>query len=123
MMRWSCAGPLGPRERAASRVVGGDEPVEEFFKLLLGALHAVRQPLLAEDAEKTFEKIQPRRVGRSVMKLDPGMAAEPSTSCFILVDVQVIHHAMELAVGIGAHHVIHEAQEVPRGVPVADVSD
>lgn len=52
-------GALGPGERIASLVVVGEETVEEFFEVLLRALHAVRKPLLAEDAEEAFDEIQP----------------------------------------------------------------
>ena len=40
-------GAFGPGERRAGGVVAGKKPVEQIFEVLLGALYAVRQPLLA----------------------------------------------------------------------------
>ena len=52
-------GALGPDERIAGLVVAGEEAVEEFFEILFGALHAVRQALLAENAEEALDQIHP----------------------------------------------------------------
>ena len=71
----------------AAGVVAGYEADEEFFQILLGVLHAMRQSLLTEDAEKAFDEVHPGSVRGSVMELDPWISPEPATKGFILVDV------------------------------------
>jgi hypothetical protein len=48
---------FGPGERITGLVVVREEAVEEFFEILLRALHTVRQPLLAEHTEETLDEI------------------------------------------------------------------
>ena len=93
---------FGPGERIATGVIVCNEPLEEFSQVLFGMLYAVCQTLLAQNAEESFYEVDPRGVGGNVMKLDARMAAEPAARCFILVDVQIIHYYMKLAMGIGA---------------------
>jgi hypothetical protein len=80
-------GALGPGEGIAGLVVAGEEAVEEFLEILLGMLDAVRQALLAEDAEETFDEVHPRGMRGGVVKVDWRMATEPSPSRLVLVDV------------------------------------
>ena len=83
---------LGPGERMTSLVVVSEEAVEEFFEIVLRPLHTVRQPLLAENTEEAFDEIQPGGMGRSVVKPNLRMAAQPSAGSFILMNVQVIDY-------------------------------
>ena len=53
-------GAFGPSEWVAGLVVAGQEAVEKFLEILCGMLDAVRQALLAEDAEETFDEVHPR---------------------------------------------------------------
>ena len=71
-------------------VVVGEEAREEFFEILVGSLRAVRQTLHREDAEEAFDKIHPRGVRGSVVKVNSRVAPEPATGGLILVDVQMI---------------------------------
>ena len=59
---------FGPDERIAGGVVVGEETQEEILKFLLRSLHAMRQPLLAEDAEEALDQIDPGGVRGSVME-------------------------------------------------------
>jgi hypothetical protein len=93
-------GPFGPGEGAAIGVVAGDELLKEFLEILFGSLHAVRQSLLAQDAEEAFDQIQPGSMGRSVVELDSWVAPEPAAGGLILVDVQIIRNDMEFSIGI-----------------------
>ena len=77
-------GTLGPREWIAGFVVAGEEAVEEFLEILFGALHAVRQALLAENAEEALDQIQPRSMRGSVVKVNLWTAAEPSLAASFL---------------------------------------
>ncbi len=87
-------GAFSPGERITSFVIVGEEAVEEFFEILFRPLHAVRQPLLTEDTEEAFDEVQPGGMGRSVVKPDLRMAAQPSAGSFILMNVQVIDYDM-----------------------------
>ena len=49
-------GTLGPGEWVAGLVVAGEEAVQEVLKIPFGVLHAVRQALLAENAEETLDQ-------------------------------------------------------------------
>ncbi len=50
---------FGPSEWMAGLVVAGEEAVEEFLEILFGMLDAMRQTLLAEDAEEAFDEVHP----------------------------------------------------------------
>lgn len=50
-------GAFGPGERVTGLVVVGEEAAEEFFEILLGPLHAVRQRLFTENAEEAFNEV------------------------------------------------------------------
>ena len=50
-------GTFGPSEWITGLVVAGEETVQQFLEILLGMLDAVGQPLLAEDAEETFDQV------------------------------------------------------------------
>jgi hypothetical protein len=75
-------------------VVAGEKAVEEFLEIPLRPLHTVRQPLLAENAKEAFDEIQPGAMGRSVVKANLGMAAQPLAGSVILMNVQVIDYDM-----------------------------
>ena len=80
-------GAFGPSEGTTALVVAGQEAVEQFLEILLGMLDAVRQTLLAEDAEETFDQVQPRGMRGRVVKVDLRMANQPSPSRLVFVDV------------------------------------
>src|SRR5271157_1712708 len=86
-------------------------------------LDAVRQSLLAEDAEETFDQVHPRGMRGRVVKVDLRLANQPSPSRLVFVDVEVVHDHMEFPVRVGSHDLIHKAEKVYRGAPVADMSD
>ena len=78
---------FGPSKGIARFVIAGEEAVEKFFEILLGMLDAVRQTLLAEDAEETFDEVYPRGMRGGVVKADLRMATKPAPSRLVLVDV------------------------------------
>lgn len=80
-------GALGPSEWITALVVAGEEAVEQFLEILLGMLDAVRQTLLAEDTEETFDEVHPRGMRGRVVKVNLRMANQPSPSRLVLVDV------------------------------------
>ena len=57
-------------------------------------------------------------MGRGVVKVDSGMARQPPLGGLVLVNIQVIHDHMEIAIGAGGNDGIHELQEVHRGAPL-----
>jgi len=116
-------GAFGPSEWITGLVVAGQEAVEQFLEILLGMLDAVRQTLLAEDAEETFDQVHPRGMRGRVVKVDLRMANQPSPSRLVFVDVQVVHDHMEFPVGVGSHDVVHKAEKVYRSAPVTNMSD
>jgi hypothetical protein len=103
---------FGPGEGTALGVVAGEEPLKEFFQIVLRSLHTVRQPLLAEDAEEAFDQIHPGSMGWRVMELDSWVTLEPAAGDLIFMDVQIIRYDMKFPIGIGPYDVIHEAEEV-----------
>jgi hypothetical protein len=80
-------GAFGPSEGITGLVVAGEEAVEQFLEILLGMLDAVRQTLLAEDTEETFDEVHPRGMRGRVVKVNLRMANQPSPSRLVLVDV------------------------------------
>ena len=80
-------GAFGPSEGITGLVVAGEEAVEQFLEVLLGMLAAVRQTLLAEDAEETFDEVHPRGMRGRVVNVDLRMANQPALSRLVLVDV------------------------------------
>jgi hypothetical protein len=64
-----------------------------------------------ENAEKAFNHIHPKGVCGSVGKVHTRMCEQPLFFCFVLVNVQVIDHA------------IQETQEIDRGSTIPNMSD
>ena len=46
------------------------------------------------------------------MEPNKGMSSEPPSRRLILVDIQVVHHDVELAAGVSPQHLIHKAEKV-----------
>jgi len=94
-------GAFGPGEGITGLVVAGEEAVEQFLEILLGMLDAVRQTLLAENAEETFDEVYPRGMGGGVVKADLSMSHQPSPGRLVLLDVQLVYDHVEFPVGVG----------------------
>ena len=60
-------------------------------------------------------------MGRDVVEVDPGMALEPLLSRLVFVNIEVVQNDMQLTVGKGNRHLVHEVQEVARASPLLDV--
>ena len=74
--------------------------MQEVLKVPFGVLHAVRQALLAENAEEALDQVHPGGMRGCVVKLDLLMAAEPSPRRLVLVDVEVVHDDVQFSVPV-----------------------
>ena len=68
-------------------VVIGDEAKEIFLQFNPGAMHALRQSLSTENAEETFDQIDPGGVRRRVVKADARVALQPLVGGLVLMNV------------------------------------
>ena len=87
-------GALRPREGGAGLVVRLEVLQQKAPERVFRAIDALREPLLAQDAEEDLDEIDPGRMRRRVMKMDPGMALKPPAGRGVLVNVQVVEHHM-----------------------------
>jgi hypothetical protein len=65
--------PLGPGEGRWILAVLIQVPEQQLFQVFLGALDAVSQGLLGEDAEEAFDHVHPRSVRCGVVKMHSRM--------------------------------------------------
>jgi hypothetical protein len=54
---------LGPHKGLGVLVVLGDVVQQEFLELAFRSVHALRQALFAQDAEKAFDQVDPGGMG------------------------------------------------------------
>ena len=70
------------------------------FDEIFDALEAAASNAFASDFSKpSLHQIQPRRTGRSEVKMKAGVALEPGLHLWVFVSGVVIHHQMELSFG------------------------
>ena len=96
-------GAFGPRKRGTRLVVLVKVLQEKCSQRHLRAVDALGESLLAQDAEKDLDEIDPRGMRRRVMKADLGMTLEPPLGRGVLVNVQVVEHDMQVALWKGRH--------------------
>lgn len=113
---------LRPREGRAVLIVVGNKLNEKVFEFAPRAMHAVRQPLLTENAKEAFDEIHPGGMRRGVVEVDAGMAPEPAPGGRVFVNVEVVQDHVQIACGEGSDDVVQETKEVDRGATLLDVS-
>jgi hypothetical protein len=70
-------GTLGPGERRRVLTVLLEVSNQELRQFLFGTVHALRQCLPGENAEKAFDHVHPGSVRGGIVKVHSGMAQEP----------------------------------------------
>src|SRR5678815_971609 len=80
---------------------------QKILEVFLGTLHALRQCLPGENAEKAFNHIHPRGVRSGVVKVHSWMTQEPLFGRFVLVDVEVVQNNVKIADRIGLYDIVH----------------
>ena len=77
--------------------------------------------LLREDAEETFDLIEPRRARRREVEVHARVSGEPRDHFGRAVGRGVVEHHVELSTPVGALDLLHEREKVHRGVRVAQL--
>ena len=72
-------GPHGGDSRCCGNVAR-----QELLKFSFGVVHALRQVLLAKDAEETFHHLDPGSMGWRVVKVHLRMALQPESAASFL---------------------------------------
>ena len=67
-------------------VVLGDVIQQEFLELVFRSVHALRQALFAQDAEKAFDHGNPEGMGGGVVEVHLGISSPPALGRFVFVD-------------------------------------
>ena len=88
---------LGPSEGSRILAVLLQVSKQQILQVFLGTLHALRQRLPGENAEKAFDRVHPGGVRGSVVEMHPRMSQQSLFGRFVLVDVQVIQHNVKFA--------------------------
>jgi hypothetical protein len=68
--------------------------------------------LLLGDGEPDLDQVQPRPAGRGEVDLDPGIRGQPGLHLRMLVRRIVVHHQVQIDVGIGGGEMAQEGQEL-----------
>ncbi len=71
---------------------------------------------LGQDAEPHLHLVQPGGMGRRVMEIDQGVAAQPPVMLG-LMSAQVVEDHMQLRFGMLGYYPVHEVQELPAPAP------
>src|SRR5688572_5998121 len=87
---------LDPSERRATLVVRVDVRQDGGAQLRNARVRSAFQGFLSEQAKKALDEVEPRRVGRSEMKLHPRVAKQPSLHGRRLVGGQIVQHDMDV---------------------------
>src|ERR1035438_3459608 len=82
-------GALGPGERGGVLTVLLEVSNQKLLQFLFGTVHALRQCLPGENAEKAFDHVHPGSVGGGIVKVHSGRSEEPLFGGFVLMDVEV----------------------------------
>src|ERR1035441_9516804 len=82
-------GALGPGERRGVLTVLLEVSNQKLLQFLFGTVHALRQCLPGENAEKAFDHVHPGSVRGGIVKVHSGMTQEPLFGGFVLMDVEV----------------------------------
>jgi len=89
---------LGPGERAGTLVVAGDEGIDMRLELIDTLEGRTAQRLCGQDREPNFDLVEPRRMGRGVVEVNPRMAGQPQLTLRLVGGKIVDDDAMRRAV-------------------------
>jgi hypothetical protein len=97
-------------------IVVGHKPIYRLAELDDGSKTRSPQGLAAQDAEPAFDLVEPRGMGRRVVKMGMGMPGLP-TVVLRFVGTQIVHNDVQLAAGISGDDLIHEVQKFAPSTP------
>jgi len=113
-------GGPGPFERRGVSVPSAQIGSEMIAQSLLRAEIGQEEGLLGQDPEPSLDLIEPGCARRGVVKMDARMVAEPFLHVGRSVRRGVVQDHVELLLGVGPHHLVHEGDEVGTGVALAE---
>lgn len=114
-------GCLGPSEGLAAVVPACDEGADLADQLADGGEGAAVDGLAFDDAEPDLDHAQRRPGGRGQVHVDPRVGRQPGLDPGVFVGGVVVHHQVQLAVGVGAGDVPQEGQELCAGAAAGTV--
>src|SRR4030067_2982033 len=103
---------LGPFEWGGLLIVGCHKAIDGLPHLTGRSEADSLEHLSGQDAEPELHLVEPRSMGRSEVEVNIGIAPKP-TVFLGLVGIKVVQHDVDLLVGTGGHHLVHEVQELP----------
>lgn len=92
-------GGLGPLEGLALVVVDLDVSEDRFAQLREARVRAALERLVGEYAEEALDEVQPRRIRRSEVELEPRVWSQPPLHHGGLVRGEVVQHDVDLQPG------------------------
>src|SRR6478609_3099772 len=109
-------GGLGPDEWVLALVPAVNEGPDLDHQVADGGEGATVDGLLLDDGEPDLYQVQPGAGGGGEVDVDPRVGLQPGFDLGVLVGGVVVHHQVELLVGVGPRDVCEEGEEL--GVPV-----
>src|SRR5690242_4394942 len=111
-------GWFGPDERVFALVPAGDEGADLDHQVADRGEAATADRLAFDDAKPDLDQVQPRPGRRGEVNLDPRVRRQPGADLDALVRGVVVHHEMQLDVGVGPGYVLEEGEELLVTVPL-----
>src|SRR4051812_27526492 len=105
-------GGLGPDERVLAVVPAGDERLDLGGQVADRGEAAAADGLAFDDAEPDLDHVQPGSGGGGEVDVDPRVRREPVADLDSFVGGVVVHHQVQLPVGVGAGDVFEEGEEL-----------
>jgi transaldolase len=111
-------GGLGPDEGMPATVPAVDECFDLDCQVAHGGEAAAPDGLAFDDGEPDLDQVQPGAGGGGEVEVDPRVRRQPRRHFGPLVGGVVVHHQMQLPVGVGPGQVFEEGEELLVAVPV-----
>lgn len=114
---------VGPANRLRIFVVSLDVAADLACQVGERGEDAPREQVTFDFVEPEFHLVEPGRVGGREVQLDPRVSVEERLHQLRLVSGQVVDDDVDLAAGVGRHHVAQELHERRAGVPGHRLAD
>ena len=109
---------LLPFKRCRLLVMSDNKLIDRLSDFLRRSKARTAQRFPAQDAEPTFDLVQPGGIRRGVMEMNLGMGPQPAV-LLGLVRIQIVENHMNLALRIQGHDFVHKMEKfapTPPGV-------
>lgn len=109
-------GGLGPGEWVAALVPAVDEGADLGVEVLDGGEDSSADGRTVDDGEEDLDHVEPGGAGGGEVDVDARVGLRPGAHLGGLVGCVVVHHQVQLVVGVGAHDLAQEDEQLGTAV-------